>query len=79
MFTTNSSAGNSERFSHKHANLIKDKNAVDDYSIFREAGWFCIVAYKNKERVFYAHCNDSEQFDNTMNGINSYKKFDRRI
>ena len=72
LFTkSNAAASASERFSHRHVSILKDKTQVDDIRAFTECGWFCVTAYLGKTRVLYVHCESREQYDNMMDPASS--------
>lgn len=68
IFTgSNAEASNSVPLNHRHIEMLKDVNQVDEWSTFTEGGWFCILGYKNGRQVLYAHCKKSSDFKIMMN------------
>lgn len=67
LFTaSNKDASNSQRMTSAHVAILKDPTKVDDISTFTECGWFCVVAYKNRQRVLYLHTDSREQYERMM-------------
>jgi hypothetical protein len=56
-----SSNDSSERLSAKHVDLLR--NQCDDVRTFTECGWFCILGYRGRDRLVYAHCNSREEYE----------------
>lgn len=76
LFTaSNAEASNSQRMTQAHVRMLKDPEQVDDYSTFTECGWFCVLAFKNRKRVLYLHCNSRDEFNRMMNPEKRYAKY----